>query len=212
MSKKGKFAPAIKSSVATKPAVLTPSVATTQPASQTTPRPVTRPASQTTPATSSPHLLIQGGEQDQHQHHHHNPHQHQSVPANATLQQRRAYFALTRIRKLADEWKDEPKKQKEFNSYASAMPFMIHANGLGQTAAFYRRKGPDHTYYRLYQLLGDWLREADQPFAGSTDLLDGITQFSMDAYLAAQVEAMLFLDWVKKLASAFLARDEENGS
>ncbi len=194
MSKKGKPAPAIKSSVATKSAAPTPATVTTQ------------PASQTTPATSLPPLLIQGGEQ------HQNQHQHQSLSANATLQQQRAHFALTRIRALADEWEDDLKKQKEFNSYASAMPFMIHANGLGQTAAFYRRKGPAHTYYRLYQLLGDWLSRADQPFAGTTDLLDGITQSSMEAYLAAQVEAMLFLDWVKKLSSAFLARDEENGS
>ena len=184
----------------TTPPAPEPTTLATQPMSQTTPRPVIQPASRTTPATASPPLLIPGGEKEV------------ALPANATLQQRRAHFALGRIRALADEWKDQPKKQKEFNSYASAMPFMIHANGLGQTAAFYRRKGTDHTYYRLYQLLGDWLSQPDQPFASKTDLLDGITQSSMDAYLAAQVEAMLFLDWVKKLASAFLARDEENGS
>lgn len=132
-----------------------------------------------------------------------------TLPTNASLQQRRALFALNRIRPLANEWKEDAKKQKEFNSYASAMPFMIHANGLGQTAAFYRRKDTDHTYYRLYKLLGDWLSQPDQPFDGKTDLLEGITQSDMDAYLAAQVEAMLFLDWVKKLASAFLAREEE---
>jgi CRISPR-associated protein Cmr5 len=177
---------AIKSSVATRSAVPTPSV------------PVAQPASQTTPATASPPLLEKGGEKDA------------ALPASATLQQRRALFALTRIQALAGEWKEDAKKQKEFNSYASAMPFMIHANGLGQTAAFYRRKGTDHTYYQLYKLLGDWLRKPDQPFAGKTDLLDGITQSDMDAYLAAQVEAMLFLDWVKKLASAFLAHDEES--
>ncbi len=154
----------------------------------------------TTPATASPPLLNQGGEKNTH------------LPANATLQQRRAHFALTRIQALADEWTDKPEKQKEFNSYASAMPFMIHANGLGQTAAFYRRKGTDHTYDPLYKLLGDWLSQPDQPFDGKTDLLEGITQSDMDAYLAAQVEAMLFLDWVKKLSSAFLAREEETRS
>jgi len=131
------------------------------------------------------------------------------LPATATPQQRRAAFALGCIQKLAGEWKEHTDKQKEFNSYASAMPFMIHANGLGQTAAFYRRKGPDHTYYRLYTLLGYWLSQVDQPFAGKADLLDGITQSDMDTYLAAQTEAMLFLDWVKKLASAFLAGDED---
>ena len=61
-------------------------------------------------------------------------------------------------------------------------------------------------------VLGDWLSQPDQPFADKTDLLDGITQSDMNAYLAAQTEAMLFLDWVKKLASAFLAREEEASS
>lgn len=151
----------------------------------------------TPPATASPPLLSQGGEKNA------------VPPGSTTLQQRRAHFALIHIRRLADEWQAELKKQKEFNSYASAMPFMIHADGLGQTAAFYRRKGPDHTYYRLYKLLGDWLSQPDQPFAGRPDLLEGITESDMDTYLAAQVEAMLFLDWVKKLAGAFLAREEE---
>ena len=135
-----------------------------------------------------------------------------SLPATATLQQRRAHFALTQIKTLANKWKDDSKKQKEFNSYASAMPFMIHANGLGQTAAFYRRKGTEHTYYQLYQLLGDWLSQPNQPFTGKPDLLDGITQSDMETYMAAQIEAMLFLDWVKKIASAFLAKDEDSGS
>ncbi len=172
----------------------------------------------TTPAAPPPPLLSQGGEQ--------NPVTPQprgsaaesqenldTLPATATLQQRRAAFALRRIQIFANRWEGDPDKQqqfnKEFNSYASAMPFMIHANGLGQTAAFYRRKGTDHTYYQIYQLLGNWLSQPGQPFAGKDDLLMGIIQSDMAAYLAAQAEAMMFLDWVKKLASAFLSHDEE---
>lgn len=128
---------------------------------------------------------------------------------NATPEQERARFALQRIQKLRDAWKDKVKEQKEFNSHASAMPFMIRTNGLGQTAAFYRRKGTDHVYYRLYELLGDWLAEPNCPFASKSDLLTAITQSDQDAYLAAQIEALLFLDWVKKLASAFLAREDD---
>ncbi|MBV5310963.1 type III-B CRISPR module-associated protein Cmr5 [Chromatium okenii] len=127
-----------------------------------------------------------------------------------TPEQERAAFALKGIKKLAEEWQTDLKKQKEFNSYASSMPFMIHANGLGQTAAFYRRKGTEHTYYKLYKLLGDWLNQSGRPFANKGDLLDAITQSDQDAYLAAQIEALLFLDWVKKLASAFLAREDDN--
>lgn len=131
------------------------------------------------------------------------------LPATATPQQRRAAFALACIQKLAGEWKEHTDKQKEFNSYASAMPFMIHTNGLGQTAAFYRRKGTgtDNTYYRLYTLLGDWLSQPGQPFNGKPDLLEGVTQSDLDHYMAAQVEALLFLDWVKKMSSAFLDSD-----
>ncbi|MBB1126680.1 type III-B CRISPR module-associated protein Cmr5 [Thiospirillum jenense] len=128
--------------------------------------------------------------------------------SNATPEQERAAFALKCIKDFAKS--SDEKKQKEFNSYASAMPFMIHANGLGQTAAFYRRKGTVHTYYKLYALLGDWLNKDGRPFAGKGDLLDAITQSDQDAYLAAQIEALLFLDWVKKLASAFLAREDDN--
>ncbi|MBK1656456.1 type III-B CRISPR module-associated protein Cmr5 [Allochromatium vinosum] len=140
---------------------------------------------------------------------HERAHPMSSQPPLATPEQQRAAFALKHIQALRDEWQDKPKEQKEFNSHASAMPFMIRANGLGQTAAFYRRKGTDHVYYRLYELLGDWLAELECPFSGQRDLLTAITQSDQDAYLAAQIEALLFLDWVKKLASAFLAREDD---
>ncbi len=128
----------------------------------------------------------------------------------ATPQQQRARFALARIRLLALTWQTDTKSQKEFNSYAGAMPFMIRANGLGQTAAFYRRKGTGNVYFNLYELLGDWLGQPQCPFAGQTDLLDAITRSDLDAYLAAQVESLLFLDWVKQLAGALLAREDEH--
>jgi len=133
------------------------------------------------------------------------PKQTNEPPANATLQQRRAHFALTRINDLATKLKVDD--QKKFVSYAKEMPFMIHANGLGQTAAFYRRKGKDDVYFQLYSLLGDWLCQSDQPFAGHNDLLEAITQENMTTYLAAQAEAVLFLDWVKNFAGAFMASD-----
>ena len=129
--------------------------------------------------------------------------------SGATPEQERARFALQHIQALRDEWQEKLKEQKEFNSYASAMPFMIRANGLGQTAAFYRRKGTDHVYFRLYALLGAWLSQPQRPFEGKPDLLEAITQCDQETYLVAQIEALLFLDWVKKLASAFLAREQE---
>jgi len=122
--------------------------------------------------------------------------------SKGTLQQQRAAFALHHVQALAAQ--ADGKRQKQLNSYAAKMPFMIHANGLGQTAAFYRAKGEKDPHCDLYRLLGAWLTRAAQPFAGKTDLLDGITSTDLHTYMAAQAEAMLLLSWVKQFAAAFL--------
>lgn len=121
-----------------------------------------------------------------------------------TLQQQRAAFALHHVQQLATRTKADTKRQKQLNSYAAKMPFMVHANGLGQTAAFYRAKGEKDAHHDLYRLLGAWLARKDQPFAGKPDLLTGITASDLPTYVAAQAEAMLFLGWVKQFAAAFL--------
>jgi len=123
-----------------------------------------------------------------------------------TMQQQRAKFALDRVKAAANAPKTN---QKEYKSYASALPFMIHANGLGQAAAFYRSKKKDDTHQLLYKLLSDWLTGENQPFQKHNDLLDGITQEPMSVYLAAQAEAMVFMDWVKKFANAFMAESDK---
>ncbi len=120
---------------------------------------------------------------------------------NGTLQQQRAAFALQRVQAWADR---DTEEQKKLNSYAAKMPFMVHANGLGQTTAFYRAKKDTDPHRELYRLLGDWLTRPGQPFAGQNDLLDGVTTADLHTYMAAQAEAMLFLGWVKQFADAFL--------
>ncbi len=124
------------------------------------------------------------------------------------MQQQRAAFALAGVKKAKEQLIEE-KKQREYKSHVSAFPFMIHANGLGQAAAFYRSKGKEKKdYYLIYKLLSDWLSQEGQPFF-EMDLLDGITQEDMHAYITAQAEAMVFMDWVKKFATAFMRDDEE---
>ncbi|MCB1714442.1 MAG: type III-B CRISPR module-associated protein Cmr5 [Candidatus Competibacteraceae bacterium] len=125
-------------------------------------------------------------------------------PRLVTLQQQRAAFALERVQAWAERPVDE---QKKLNSYASKMPFMVHANGLGQTAAFYRAKKENDPHHLLYRLLSDWLAQQGQPFAEQGDLLNGITHTDLHTYMVAQAEAMLFLSWVKQFADAFLARE-----
>ncbi|NNJ85014.1 MAG: type III-B CRISPR module-associated protein Cmr5 [Gammaproteobacteria bacterium] len=48
------------------------------------------------------------------------------------------------------------------------------------------------------------LRRIPAPYREYGDLLDGITHKDMGAYRLAQAEALLFLDWVKKFATAMI--------
>jgi len=124
-----------------------------------------------------------------------------------TMQQQRAKFALEGVKRAAQ--KLSRAAQNEYCSHVAGLPFMIHANGLGQSAAFYSSKaiGSETNDYRLiYELLSDWLKEPGQPFEGR-ELLEGITQCDMSSYLVAQAEAMVFMNWARKFAIAFMQGD-----
>ena len=126
-----------------------------------------------------------------------------------TIQQKRAKFAL---KKITDACNDSKVNKKEFNSHAAGLPAMIHMNGLGQAAAFYKAKGGEHG--RLYDLLSEWLIQPGQPYGNKSqgedkkkpydDLLKGITQENMHRYRLAQAEAQALMDWVKKFSSAYM--------
>ncbi len=120
-----------------------------------------------------------------------------------TIQQQRAAYALEAIHKARRELR--PDALKELKSYASALPAMIHMNGLGQAAAFILSKGQEAAaYQRLYDILGGWLCAKGKPYAGYNDLMGAITGADMHAYRLAQAEAQALLDWVKKFANAYL--------
>ena len=116
-----------------------------------------------------------------------------------TLQQQRAKHALSQVKSWVPL--NEGSKLK---ARCSELPFMIHANGLGPTAAFFRSKGAKDGYDHLYRVLNQWLCSTGQPFAGQPELMDAITQADMTTYRLAQAEAMAYLDWVKKFALAYL--------
>lgn len=125
-----------------------------------------------------------------------------------TMQQRRARSALVAIERTLDA-EAEQDFRKAFKSYVSEMPAMIHMSGLGQAAAFFRSKGngadvKSRARRRVFCLLSDWLVEAGQPFSGQPDLLVGITSQNSQTYRLAQAEAMAYMDWVKKFASALI--------
>ncbi|MCP4702570.1 MAG: type III-B CRISPR module-associated protein Cmr5 [Gammaproteobacteria bacterium] len=122
------------------------------------------------------------------------------------IQQRRAAYALEQVQAAA---RDSKVNQKEYKSYAYSLPAMIHINGLGQAAAFFKSKGGTHE--RLYDLLSEWLTRKEQPYHDKNDLLAGITQENMRQYRLAQAEAQALMDWVKKFAKAYMD-DKPSGS
>lgn len=122
-----------------------------------------------------------------------------------TIQQQRAKHALDGVRMFDKRPNISKTQRSEYKSYAAALPAMIHINGLGQAAAFYKSKGGTHK--ELYNLLSSWLTQENQPYAGKTDLLDGVINCDMHRYRLAQAEAQALMDWVKKFAKAYLSED-----
>ena len=120
-----------------------------------------------------------------------------------TMQQQRAAYALNKVKTAST---NPTINQKEYKSYASQLPAMIHMNGLGQAAAFFRAK--KGTHLELYQVLSEWLCKDQQPYQGCNDLLEGITTKDLHHYRLAQAEAQMQMDWVKKFAKAYMTSDE----
>ncbi len=117
-----------------------------------------------------------------------------------TLQQQRAAHALKGVQDLIPL--NDGKKLK---ARASDLPFMIHANGLGQAAAFFCSKTKKKDGYdEIYRLLESWMTRAGGPLASQDGMMAAITRADLHTYRVAQAEAMQYMDWVKKFASAYL--------
>jgi len=116
-----------------------------------------------------------------------------------TLQQLRAKHALIKVKELVPLNEGDKLKAR-----ASELPFMIHANGLGQALAFFKSKNGNDGYGELFSVLQSWLTQTGRPFAGMADLMQAVTETDMNTYRVAQAEAIEYMDWVKKFASAYL--------
>ncbi len=116
-----------------------------------------------------------------------------------TLQQQRAKHALQKVKDLIPLNEGDKLKAR-----ANELPFMIHTNGLGQALAFFKSKKDKDGYDKLFLILQSWLTEKGRPFAGKTDLMAAVTETDFQTYRIAQAEAIQYMDWVKKFASAYL--------
>lgn len=120
-----------------------------------------------------------------------------------TLQQQRAKHALSQVKSWVPL--NEGSKLK---ARCSELPFMIHANGLGQAAAFFKSKGDKDGYDFVFLALQGWLTQKGRPLAGQSDLMQAIVEADLHRYRLAQAEAIQYMDWVKKFASAYLVSND----
>lgn len=127
----------------------------------------------------------------------------------ATLEQKRAAFALARI----DELKDLANKGK-FRAQLLKLPARLHTNGLGQTVAFYLSAGPEEPQSVICGWIGTWLVQREI-YQRKDRLIDSITGQAkgMDPalvepkYREAAAEVRALAVWLKRFAEAFIAEE-----
>ena len=143
-----------------------------------------------------------------------------------TLEQRRAAFALVRVKAAAGK-----PFARDYRAYARNLPAVVLANGLGQAIALKlaqsaRQDGDGHGL--LLDHVTAWLVEADgwgasSPYLGKakanasgqyrdTQLIEAIVSGSDGDFVRAQMEVMGFLKWVKTFAEALIEAREVEGA
>ncbi len=133
------------------------------------------------------------------------------------LDRERAKHALALITAMKNP---EDKPSGNYVNYVKGLPAAILQNGLGQAMAtlLSASKGdPENKsdHRRLYNQMEGWLcRDSElAPYQQKKDtkrktLMEAITNGSESDYLKAQGEALSYLQWLKKFASAYLSKEE----
>jgi CRISPR-associated protein Cmr5 len=128
----------------------------------------------------------------------------------ATLEQKRASFALARI----DEIKSSPDKAK-YKTQLLKLPARLHSNGLGQTVAFYLSVGKQQKpEWVICDWLQTWLRDQGAIFPPGSDLIHSLAATDEGAearYREASAEARALAVWLKRFAEAFIAGEGDAG-
>lgn len=131
------------------------------------------------------------------------------------LEQKRAKVAWSYIDYVNndlddEEIKDISKFQNEYCSTVMKLSSLILTNGLGQTLAFLKSKGKgDKTkpQEKVYQHLQEWLINTDVISWGRItkgELIERIMLIDSNKYRLVTIEALSFLNWLKRFADAIL--------
>jgi CRISPR-associated protein Cmr5 len=133
-----------------------------------------------------------------------------------TQELKRATHAWQKVNAILGDEKRSKEWRDKYASYASSLPATILNCGLGQAAAtlLAASKKADNTsdydpHFQLYKYLESWLcLESGAPYEGSQNLLNAICHGNRRTYIHAQAEALKWLEWLKKLAVAYLKKAE----
>lgn len=131
----------------------------------------------------------------------------QATTKPRSMDQDRAEYALAKIDAIAN---GDDARQAEVRRYLNGLPALIRMNGLGQALAFYHMKDEGSAHRQIYHLVGEWLcadTSKGRVFKEDPDVLKAITRSDIQHYMAAQNEALVLLEWLKKFALAFLKKE-----
>lgn len=118
-----------------------------------------------------------------------------------TTEQKRAERALKCVSDVKKADRDE------YKTLAKRAPANIQTNGLGQTLAFWRSKGKKKPADVLYEHVSMWVCP-QMGWLDNDDLLVKITECSTNEYRRATIEAMAFLNWLRRFAEAEFGGEE----
>lgn len=134
------------------------------------------------------------------------------------LDQTRAANALDVVAKLrqgSGDRQDRSEWNDRYASYVESLPATILTCGLGQACAMLlaaARGDAKDPHLALYRHLQDWLcRNESGAVYPAGDLLEAVVNGDRYLYLRAQAEALAWLQWLKKLAVAYLKRPKRTG-
>lgn len=124
-----------------------------------------------------------------------------------TMEQLRAADALKKVNDLKNNTNYNTQWKDKYASCVSSLAPAILMNGLGQAAATLCTAGEkDDQHYVLYHHLQSWLCRGNSkaPYPNYGNLMTAITDNDKDDYFIAQAEALVWLQWLKKFATAYL--------
>ncbi len=131
-----------------------------------------------------------------------------------TKEQKRASFALNTVMQLKSQ-----SYQGNYRSYVEALPAHIVMSGFGQSMATELaaarlgesgRNAKEEAHEKVYNDIQAWLRE-DGLCRRDADLMTAIVSYDQSRYQQAQAETLAYLIWFKKIAQAYLTKDN-NGN